>query len=564
MKFKKMYSAILFFCLIGLFASFTNLPLANSQTSEIPDWIKNNAKWWAAGLITEGEYLTALQYLADEGILKLSPTTPQLETKPSPQDSIRAQSYLVRFSGGEFEQPLEISTFSNYINADKPFYLKSFYDLGITTTFSLESNPSIDKQEFYEIAASFYNPGSPAELFDVEIDVLSGNNIPIVTVHYTDCSITEYLPYLENSKVFYPFSDSLSGEIRDRAVFYCSGIDIIVDKSDKKQDLEVTDPSYDERVISYVVYFSGPDFDGLYSVDTFSKFAPSKSLDESQYSIITYSSNPVDSVPQFFLESLPSIDKKQLYELYAAYANSGQKPDLFDTSVDLILGDGTILQRWNYRDCNVFDYGLRLEDSMLNHPFAEKSEPEIRDKTDFICRGLGLDIGPDLPQTPFRNSKIIQEGFTGPQIPDENQKAKYFIASMFGGELSETVVGEKIKSFENIRRDRGSLTPLHHAQQYDRGFIVESLPTLEKKSFYEFLSRYVNPGKTPEPFDINIDTMLGNDSILHRLHYTNCDVVDIKWYLQQRTWLYQYSQKQQEEIRERYAVYCEGFRVEFP
>ncbi|HUU49265.1 MAG TPA: hypothetical protein VMW55_10865 [Nitrosopumilaceae archaeon] len=545
---------------LGLILLSTNL---NAYGQTVPDWIKNNALWWAEGKITEGEYLTGLQYLVDEGILKISSTKSHLKTESSPQDSIRAQSYLVRFSGGEFEKPLEISTFSNFLNAEKPFYIKSFYDLEFTATFSLESNPSIDKREFYEIVSSFYNPGKQTESFDVDIDVLSGNNVPIVTVHYSDCAVTEYFPYLENSVIYYPFSDSLRGEIRDRTVFYCSGIDVIIDKSVKKQELKVTDPPYEERVISYVVHFSGTDFDGLYSVDTFSKFAPSRSLDESPYRIITYSSNHVDSEPQFFLESLPSIDKKQLYGLYAAYVNPGKTPELFDTSIDLILGDGTILQRWNYRECNIFDYRLRLEDSMLSFPFAEKPEPEIRDKTDFVCQGFSLDVGPDLPQTPIRDS-IVQESYTGSQIPDENNRAKYFIISIFGGELYEPIVGEKIKSFENIRRDRGSSTPIHHANQYDRGFIIESLPTLEKKSVYEFLFRYVNPGKTPEPFDVNIDTVLGNDSILHRLHYTNCNVVDITWYLQQGTWLYQYTEKRQEEIRERYAVFCEGFRVQFP
>ena len=37
--------------------------------NDVPDWIKNNAMWWAEGKITEEEYMTALQYLADEGIL---------------------------------------------------------------------------------------------------------------------------------------------------------------------------------------------------------------------------------------------------------------------------------------------------------------------------------------------------------------------------------------------------------------------------------------------------------------------------------------------------------------
>jgi len=78
---------------------------------------------------------------------------------------------------------------------------------------------------------------------------------------------------------------------------------------------------------------------------------------------------------------------------------------------------------------------------------------------------------------------------------------------------------------------------------------------------YKFLARYVNPGKTPEPFDVAIDTLLGNGDILHRLHYTKCEAIDFDWYLQDATWLYQFSGKQQEEIRERYTLYCTGFKM---
>ena len=38
---------------------------------EIPDWIRNNAKWWADGLITDQDYIQGLQYLISQGILKV-------------------------------------------------------------------------------------------------------------------------------------------------------------------------------------------------------------------------------------------------------------------------------------------------------------------------------------------------------------------------------------------------------------------------------------------------------------------------------------------------------------
>lgn len=46
---------------------------AAAETSEyqIPEWIKNNAKWWAEGQITDDDYIKGLQYLIDKGILKV-------------------------------------------------------------------------------------------------------------------------------------------------------------------------------------------------------------------------------------------------------------------------------------------------------------------------------------------------------------------------------------------------------------------------------------------------------------------------------------------------------------
>ena len=45
----------------------------DSKTTEykIPDWIRNNAKWWADGLITDQDYIKGLQYLISQGILKV-------------------------------------------------------------------------------------------------------------------------------------------------------------------------------------------------------------------------------------------------------------------------------------------------------------------------------------------------------------------------------------------------------------------------------------------------------------------------------------------------------------
>ena len=42
-----------------------------TATYEIPQWIKDNAKWWSEGLITDQDYINGLQYLIQQGILKV-------------------------------------------------------------------------------------------------------------------------------------------------------------------------------------------------------------------------------------------------------------------------------------------------------------------------------------------------------------------------------------------------------------------------------------------------------------------------------------------------------------
>ena len=45
----------------------------NSNTSsEIPNWIKNNAKWWAEGSIDENSFISGIEFLVKEGIISVN------------------------------------------------------------------------------------------------------------------------------------------------------------------------------------------------------------------------------------------------------------------------------------------------------------------------------------------------------------------------------------------------------------------------------------------------------------------------------------------------------------
>jgi len=50
------------------------------QSSFIPEWVKNNAKWWADGLIEDQDFLSGIQYLIEQQIM----IVPKTQTTQEP------------------------------------------------------------------------------------------------------------------------------------------------------------------------------------------------------------------------------------------------------------------------------------------------------------------------------------------------------------------------------------------------------------------------------------------------------------------------------------------------
>jgi len=49
-------------------------PLLKDSSPKIPDWIKNNAGWWAEGAIDDNSFVQGIQFLIKEGIMQIPPT----------------------------------------------------------------------------------------------------------------------------------------------------------------------------------------------------------------------------------------------------------------------------------------------------------------------------------------------------------------------------------------------------------------------------------------------------------------------------------------------------------
>ncbi len=54
-----------------ILGSIFTSPTASAQGS-VPDWVKNNARWWADGQLSEKEFLNGLEWLINEKIIRPS------------------------------------------------------------------------------------------------------------------------------------------------------------------------------------------------------------------------------------------------------------------------------------------------------------------------------------------------------------------------------------------------------------------------------------------------------------------------------------------------------------
>ena len=88
---------------------------SSGDTDTIPSWVKNNAGWWADGTLTENDFVNALQYLIKMGIMKVSAgavsddgasksqyqETPKETTKSQSSGNAELDEMLVQCQGGE-------------------------------------------------------------------------------------------------------------------------------------------------------------------------------------------------------------------------------------------------------------------------------------------------------------------------------------------------------------------------------------------------------------------------------------------------------------------------------
>lgn len=160
-------------------------------------------------------------------------------------------------------------------------------------------------------------------------------------------------------------------------------------------------PSDDDRVTSIVVHFvniqNSPT--GVGSQITINSFQRLVGFSQTvqNYRTAPHISSNVES--QFQLVDLPSKDKAQFYQLVSTSIqilgtnnNNQEINPVFDTKIDLITGDGTLLYTLEYDQCQVNAYWVYDDSNKQDYRMASEDQSEYREVTNFTCQGYHLDL----------------------------------------------------------------------------------------------------------------------------------------------------------------------------
>ena len=474
-----------------------------------------------------------------------------------PSDNDRAKFIQIQFSGGDLEFTQTFNTFSKFtpVTEAKIPILVSGNPFSKNPQFTLESHPSKDKEEYYKFISTYINPGKAPEPFDVTINILTGDETILQKWGYTECDATNYSTFFMNSLLFYKFKEVFGSEIRDKTYFSCSGLNFDSDFAEEDKikfiDHKVTD---ENRAQIFIAYFEGPDITPTKNVTSFTKFS---AITNEELSILLPNA-PFNEKPKFYFESIPSTDNQWFYQLIARYVNLGAIPEPFDVDVKVLVGDETILQTWKYTDCDIINYQSYLDDGLAFRKFTKTFETEFHDQTIFECVGFSLDGNSFSPEIlPEKTLDYVDF------IADEKNRAQRFVLTISGGEIVEPHSYHTFAKFEPVIEEKTPDTPSTH-QINSVGFSLESLPSKDKKDYYQFLSKYVNPGKTPEPFDVDIELVTSDGKIIQSWNYVDCNLENFESFLQENMLYFTFNGKKAvSEIRERSSFECIGFNMDF-
>ena len=238
-------------------------------------------------------------------------------------------------------------------------------------------------------------------------------------------------------------------------------------------------------------------------------------------------------------------------------------------TIDLVTGDGSIVQSWQYTKCDVTVADNYLQDALLFYTMNGKPGSELREKSVFECIGFSVNFD--------TQTKVLQD--LPDSIPSYEDRGIFYLFTVSDGDFTTpktTALVSKFSSKDSFRdlenqistygSLRQSITNQGTISSFDQSFTRaqfygESLPNKFASGQYEFVERYINGGKTPELFDVRVDTVTGDGTILYSSDYKKCEVQSYATYLNDNVIWLKFSSSMKYEFRDNFEIDCAGVNL---
>lgn len=94
-------------------------------------------------------------------------------------------------------------------------------------------------------------------------------------------------------------------------------------------------------------------------------------------------------------------------------------------------------------------------------------------------------------------------------------------------------------------------------------YTLESVPSKDKKSYYELVAKFLNQRSTARPFDISIDIMASDGTLIETLDYKTCNITSYFVYVNDSKGDYRFikDNKDRMEIRDVTKFECVGLLI---
>ena len=470
--------------------------------------------------------------------------------------------------------------------------------------FALESLSSKDKEEFYNFASQYYNPGmKKPQPFDVTVDLVTGDGSVLQSWEYSKCDLESFDTYLQDNLLYFTMNGKkATSEIKDKSSFDCVGFSVDFDESDLKYENVKPVLDNSDRAMFYLAHADGGEFKSQKSTALLQK-------------VNTLSEN------NLMLTGLSNVINEDYYDFVGKYVNTGKDPENFDFRYDVVTGDGTVLFSGQYSDCQISDFSTFYNDQIFYVKFVPSLQPEIRSQGVLDCIGMDLLVSPlkdptfdttgnlkklspstqrliDIPNeetvcnegklvmirppkdiavcikdehvslfedkgwllSKFSSDHVYSQNLIQP-IPTFGERAQSFSITFEGTDIAPAKISDTFSKFVPINGESRFLSPRNSLDDTTKQFYLESLPSKDKDWYYELLSQYINPGKTPEAFNISVQVLAGDESLIQEWNYSECTRTNYELFLDDSLLTYKFHQKWDSEIKDRTFFECVGLSL---